>query len=75
MSAIAYATDRLTPISNILDAVKQLFQSSKERMSIRSTRTNPLFQPGDLVYLSTKALHSDLENANIQETNDWVMSK
>ena len=37
--------------------VHQLLKLSKERMSVTSTRTAPLLQPGDLVYLSTKGLH------------------
>jgi hypothetical protein len=56
--ATADATDRLTLIADIIrDVVNQLLKLSKERMAARSTRTAPIFQPGDLVYLSSKRLH------------------
>ena len=48
------ATDILTLIPNIRDDFNKLQKLSKERMASRSTRTSPIFQPGDLVYLSTK---------------------
>jgi hypothetical protein len=77
---MANAVDRLTLIANIPDVVNQLLRLSKERMAARSTRTAPIFQPGDLFYLSTKGLHirsqkckhfrdSDLEIRN------WVLIK
>ena len=52
--ATADAADRLTLIRDIRDVVNQLLKLSKERMAARSTRTAPIYQPGDLVYLSTK---------------------
>jgi hypothetical protein len=55
--ATADADDRLTLIANIRDVVNQPLELSKERMATRSTRTAPIFQPGDLVHLSTKGLH------------------
>ena len=55
--AMADATDRMSLIANIRDVVNQLLKLSKERMATRSTRTAHIFQPGDLVYLSTKGLH------------------
>ena len=55
--ATADANDRLTLIAHIRDFVNQLLKSSKERMAARLTRTAPIFQPGDLVYLSKKGLH------------------
>ena len=44
-------------ITDIRDIVYQLINFSKERMAARSTRTAPLYQPDDYVYLSTKGLH------------------
>jgi len=55
--ATAEAAHRLTMITNIIDVVHQLIKLSKERMAAISTRTAPLFQPGDYVYLSTKDLN------------------
>ena len=55
--ATAEATDRLTLIKDIIDVVHQLIKLSKERMAARSTRTAPLFQPDDYVYLATKGLN------------------
>ena len=55
--ATADAGDRLKLIACIRYVVNQLLKLSKERMAARSTRTVPIFQPGDLVYLSTKGLH------------------
>jgi len=55
--ATAEAFDRLTMIRDIRDEVHQLIKLSKERMSSRSTRTAPLFQPDDYVYLSIKGLN------------------
>jgi len=52
--ATADTTDRLILVSYIRDVVKQLLQLSKERMTARSIKTAPLFQPGDLVYLTIK---------------------
>jgi hypothetical protein len=49
--AIAEATVRLTMITDIRDVVHQLTKLSKERMTTRTTRTAPLFQPDDYVYL------------------------
>jgi hypothetical protein len=60
--AIADASDRSTFITYIRDVVNQLLKLSKERLAARSTRTAPIFQPGDLVYLSTKGLHIRLQN-------------
>ncbi len=57
VGAIADAADRLTLIAYIRDGVSQLLKLSTERLAVRSTRTAPIFQPGDLVYLSTKGLH------------------
>jgi len=51
------AADRFTLIAYIRDVVNQLLKLSKERMVASSTRTAPIFQPGDFVYLSTKGLH------------------
>ena len=51
------AIDRLTLITDIQDVVNQLLKLSKERIGARSTRIAPFFQPGDLVYFSTKVLH------------------
>jgi hypothetical protein len=55
--AIAEAADRLTIITDIKDVVHQLIKLSKERMAAISTRSVPLFQPGDDIYLSVKGLH------------------
>ena len=52
--ATAEVADRLTMIRDIRDVVHRLIKLSKERMVARSTRTAPLFQPDDYVYLSTK---------------------
>ena len=57
IGATAEAADRLTMIKDIRDVVNQLIKLSKERMAARSTRTAPLFQPDDYVYLSTKGLN------------------
>jgi hypothetical protein len=57
-SATADVADSLTSIANIQDIVNQLLKlSNDERMTTRSARTAPIFQPGDLVNLSTKGLH------------------
>ena len=48
------AANRLTLIADIRYVVNQILKLSKERIATRSTRTAPIFQPGDLVYLSTK---------------------
>ena len=55
--ATADAAHILTLIANIRYVVNQLLKLSKERMAARSTRTAPIFQPGHIVYLSTKGLH------------------
>ena len=55
--ATTEANDRLTMITDIRNVVHKLFILSKERMAARSTRTVPMFQPDDYVYLSTKGLH------------------
>jgi hypothetical protein len=55
--ATADATHKLTMITDIMDVVHQLTKLSKKRMAARSTRTAPLFQPNDYVYLSTKGLN------------------
>jgi len=57
VGATADVYDRLTLITYIRDVVNQLLKLSKERMAARTTRTAPISQPGDLVYLSTKGLH------------------
>ncbi len=57
VGAMADAPDRLTLITDVRDVVTQLLNLSKERMTSKSTRTVPHFQPGDPVYLSTKGLH------------------
>jgi len=51
------ATRLLTSIADIRNVVNQLLKLSMERMASRSTRTAPIFQPGDLFYLSKKGLH------------------
>jgi len=56
VGATADSTDRLTLIADIRDVVNQLLKLSKESIAVRSTRTAPIFQPGDLVYLSTKGV-------------------
>jgi hypothetical protein len=57
-SATVDATDRWTLIADIRDVVNQLLNRlSKKRIAARSTRNAPSFQPGYLVYLSTKGLH------------------
>ena len=56
-SATAEATNKLTMIRDIRDVIHQLIKLSKERMAARSTRTAPLFQMNDYVYLSTKGLN------------------
>jgi hypothetical protein len=53
----AEAYDRLTMITDIGDVVHQLIKLSKERMAARSTRTAPMFQPDNYVYLPTKGLN------------------
>jgi hypothetical protein len=53
----AEAADKLTMIADIKDVVYELIKLSKERMAARSTRSAPLFQPREYVYLSTKGLH------------------
>jgi len=55
--ATTYVVDRLTLIADIRDVVNQILKLSKERIAVRSTRIAPSFQPGDLVYLSTKGVH------------------
>jgi hypothetical protein len=55
--ATAEVADRLTMITDIRDVVYELLELWKERMAARSTRSAPLFQLGDCVYLSTKGLH------------------
>ncbi len=55
--ATAEAADILTMIADIRDVVYQSIELSKEIMAAKSTRTAPLFQSGDHVYLSTKGLH------------------
>ena len=57
VGATADAANRLTLIADIRDVANQLLKLSKERMAAGSTRIAPIFQPGDLVYLSTKGLH------------------
>ena len=54
--ATAKATYRFTMTTDTRD-VHQLIKLPKERMATRSTRTIPLFQPDDYVYLSTKGLN------------------
>ncbi len=55
--ATAEDVDRLNMIRDIRDVIHQLIKLSKERMATRSTRTAPLFQPDDYVYLSKKGLN------------------
>ena len=57
VGASADAADRLTLIADIREVVTQLLKLSKERIAARSTRSAPNFQPGDLVYLSTRGLN------------------
>jgi len=57
IGATANAIDRLTLIAGIRDVVNHLLELSKERMVAKSTRNVPSFQPGFLIYLSTKGLH------------------
>jgi hypothetical protein len=57
VGASADAADRLTLIADIREVVTQLLKLSKERIAARSTRSAPIFQPGDLVYLSTRGLN------------------
>jgi len=64
VGATEYAVDRLALIIDIRDVVNQLLKLSKERMAARSIRTSPFFQPGDLVYLSTKGLHIRSQKCN-----------
>ena len=59
--ATAGAADRLTLIADIRDGVNQLLRLSKEKMAAKSHRIAFIFQPGDLVYLSTKGLHIHLQ--------------
>ncbi len=47
--ATANATERLTLTANIRDVVNQLLQLYKKRMAARSTMTDSIFLPGDLV--------------------------
>jgi len=54
IGAAAETYHRLTMITDMRDGVHQLIKLSKERMAARSTRTAPLFQPEDYVYLTTK---------------------
>jgi len=61
------ATNRFTLITDIRDVIKQLLNLSKERLATGSTRTTPIFQPGDLIYLSTKGYTSAHRNANTLE--------
>ena len=61
ISATAYAIVRLSLFADIRDVVNQILKLSKERIAVRSTRIAPSFQPGDLVYLSTKGLHIRLQ--------------
>ncbi len=56
-SALAEAADRSTVIAHINDVVYESIKLSKERMKNKSTRNAPLFQLGDIAYLSTKDLH------------------
>jgi hypothetical protein len=56
-SATVDAADRLTLIVDMRHVVNQLLKLSKEGMAARSPRTAPIFQPGDIVYRSTKGLH------------------
>jgi hypothetical protein len=51
------AAHRLTLIADIRDVVNQLLKLYEEKMVAGSIRTAPIFQPGDLVYFSTKGLH------------------
>jgi len=57
VGATADATNRMTLIAYIRDVVNNLLKLSKERITAKSPWTVPSFQPGDLVYLSTKGLH------------------
>ncbi len=57
IDAIAEASDIVTMIAHNRDVIHQLIKLSKDRMASKSTRTAPLFQLGDHVYLSTKGLH------------------
>jgi hypothetical protein len=63
--------DRLALIVVIRDCVNHLLELPEEIMAARSTRTVPLFQPGDIVYLSTRGLRIRSQKKNM-ETNDWV---
>jgi len=63
---LADGANRLTLVSNICDVVTKSLKLSKERMASMSTRTAPLFQPRDFVYLSIKGYYtSGHKNANI----------
>jgi hypothetical protein len=57
VGATADGADRLILIADTRDVVNHLLKLSKERMAAISTRIAPIFQPGDLVYLSTKGFH------------------
>ena len=49
VDATSGVTYRLILIADIRDVVNQLLNLCKEKMATRSTRTAPIFQPGDLV--------------------------
>ncbi len=58
------ASNRLTNIVEIRDAINQLLILSKDRMAARSTRSPSIFHIGNPVCLSTSGLHIRPHNAN-----------
>jgi len=58
VGATADVADRFINIVEIINVVKQLLIISKERLAARSIRSPPIFHVGDLVYLSTRGLHT-----------------
>ena len=51
------AVDRLTYLKDTQELIKELLVLSKQRMAARRNRDPPVFQPNDLVYLSTRGLN------------------
>jgi hypothetical protein len=74
VGATTDAYDRLILIADIRDVVSQLLKLSKERMTAISTRTAPIFQPGDLLYLSSSGLHIRSQNCK-HLIGNWILTK
>ena len=62
------ADERLIKLADTQAVVKELLRLSKDRQAARRSTPTPVFQPGSMVYLSTKGLN--IRSQNCQKLKD-----